>query len=342
MTVVARPSLHDVARLAGVSHQTVSRVLNGHPHVRDSTRARVNAAVSELGYRPNVAARTLVTRQATAIGIIAVNTTFFGPASLLAAIEQAARADGWFVSTVALQRLDAAAVDQAFDRLAEQQVAGVIVIAPQRAAADALLQRPPTVPVVAVDAVLGEGMPTVCVDQAEGARLVTEHLLDLGHRTVHHVAGPADWLDAQERVVGWRRSLAARSAPQPDVHRGDWTPRSGYELGLRLAEDPEVTAVFAANDQMALGLIRALQDRGRCVPGDVSVAGFDDVPEAEYFGPSLTTIRQHFPEVGRRSMAHLLALVRGDDPGSDGVVAPELVLRASTGPASARPQPRRG
>lgn len=338
----AAPGLHDVARLAGVSHQTVSRVLNDHPHVRETTRERVRVAVRELGYRPNVAARTLVTRQARTIGIIAVNTTFFGPASLLAAIESAARDEGWFVSIVSLRRLDGTAVSEALDQLAQLAVAGVIVIAPQRAAAEELLDRPPAVPVVAVDGGLDADLPIVCVDQAAGAGLVTEHLLGLGHATVHHVAGPADWLEAEERVVGWQHALQRAGAGVPELLRGDWSPRSGFEAGLALARDPDVTAVFAANDQMALGVLRALQGEGLAVPDDVSVAGFDDVPEAEFFGPSLSTIRQNFTEVGRRSMTLLMALIRGTEPPEDRVVAPELVVRGSTAPARRTPPRRTG
>ena len=329
------PGLHDVARLAGVSHQTVSRVLNDRPHVREATRERVEQAVRELGYRPNVAARTLVTKQATTLGIIAVRTTFFGPASLLAAIEQAARGEGWFVSIVSLHDLDGPALAAALDQLQRLAVAGVVVIAPQRAATEELRKRPPLVPVVAVDGGLEADLPVVCVDQAAGARLLTEHLLDLGHATVHHVAGPEDWLEAEQRVAGWAEALQLAGARVVEPVRGDWSPRSGYQAGLRLALDPAVTAVFAANDQMALGVVRALQDSGRAVPGEVSVVGFDDIPEAEFVGPGLTTIRQNFAEVGRRSITHLLALVRGEQPPDDGVVAPQLVVRAST----AAPEP---
>jgi DNA-binding LacI/PurR family transcriptional regulator len=215
----------------------------------------------------------------------------------------------------------------------------VVVIAPQRAAAEELRVRPPRVPVVAVDGGLDADLPVVRVDQAAGARVLTEHLLALGHRTVHHVAGPPDWLEAEERVAGWQQALRAAGAPVPEPVYGDWSPRSGYAAGLVLAADARVTAVFAGNDQMALGVVRALQDSGRAVPGDVSVVGFDDIPEAEFFGPALTTIRQNFAEVGRRSITHLLALVSGGEPPGDGVVAAELVVRASTTTAPAPDPP---
>jgi DNA-binding LacI/PurR family transcriptional regulator len=326
--------MHDVARLAGVSHQTVSRVLNELPGVRETTRARVDAAIRELGYRPNVAARALVTDVSRAIGVVAADTTLFGPASMLLAIEQSARRRGRDVTVASLTDLDAASVADAFDYLERLRVGGIIVMAPQRTAADAMLALPEDTPVVAVDGGLVADLPIVCVDQGRGAGLVTAHLLDLGHRTVHHVAGPSDWLEAEERVAGWRAALRAAGREVPDLLRGGWTAERGYAAGRRLARDPEVTAVFAANDQTALGVIRALQDGGRRVPEDVSVAGFDDVPEGPYYGPALTTVRQGFPQLGDLAVATLLELVaggnvpRGRVPGR--TVAPTLVVRRST------------
>ncbi|WP_336921701.1 LacI family DNA-binding transcriptional regulator [Aquipuribacter sp. SD81] len=334
------PVMHDVARLAGVSHQTVSRVLNDHPHVREETRRRVEEAIATLGYRPNAAARTLVTSRTRTLGVVAAGTTLFGPASTMLAIEQAARSHGYSVTVASLPDLSTEAVSEAFGYLESLRVAGVVVIAPQRTAADAMLELPADLPVVAVDGGLDADLPIVCVDQAEGARLMTEHLLALGHRTVHHVAGPADWLEAEERVVGWRQMLEAAGRPVPEVVRGDWSARSGYERGRALAADPDVTAVFTANDQVALGVLRALEEAGRRVPGDVSVGGFDDVPEAEFYGPGLTSVRQGFGDVGERSIATLLSLLEGRAVELGRVpsrtVAPRLVRRRSTAP----PPPR--
>lgn len=339
----AAPGLYDVARLAGVSHQTVSRVVNNSPHVRESTRSRVQQAIRELGYRPNAAARTLVTRRAATLGVVALRSAQFGPASLLSAVEQAARSEGWFVSVVFLPDVAAGSLTEALDQLQQLAVAGVVVIAPQRGVTEELRRRPSWLPVVAVDAGLDADLPIVRVDQGVGATLVTQHLLDLGHATVHHVAGPEEWHDAEERANGWTQTLLAADASVPDLVRGDWTPRSGYDAGRLLAADPSVTAVFAANDQMALGVVRALQDSGLDVPADVSVVGFDDVPEAAFVGPGLTTIRQDFAEVGLRSIEHLLALVRGDPLPGDGVVVPRLVLRGSSASApTARAAARTG
>jgi DNA-binding LacI/PurR family transcriptional regulator len=177
-------------------------------------------------------------------------------------------------------------------------------------------------------------VPLVAVDQLSGAVSATQLLLDLGHRTVSHIAGPRDFLEAQQRVDGWRATLEAAGVEAPPILTGDWSPRSGYEVGRRLAEDPEVTAVFVANDQMALGLLRALHEHGRDVPGDISVVGFDDVPEAEFFSPPLTTIRQDFAEMGRRGLHLLLAQIDGhEDPLRRETVPATLVERASTAPA---------
>lgn len=326
----------DVARLAGVSHQTVSRVLNGSPRVRPDTRERVLRAVTQLGYRRNAMARGLVSRRSRVLGVVSFDTILFGPASTLLGIERAARSADYGVSIVTLERVDRAGVLHATNVLADQGVDGVIIIAPQASAAAALHHLPCGLPAVAVQAGQDSALPSVAVDQVAGARLAVRHLLDLGHETVWHIAGPNDWLEARDRVEGWRQTLEEAGAPVPPVMVGDWSARSGYLAGLTLSEITGVTAVFAANDQMALGLLRALHERGVRVPEDISVVGFDDIPEAEYLLPPLTTIRQDFDEVGRRSMALLLGLLE-TDIGADATLAPQtvspsLVLRHSTAP----------
>jgi DNA-binding LacI/PurR family transcriptional regulator len=182
--------------------------------------------------------------------------------------------------------------------------------------------------------------PTVWVDQEVGAALATRHLLGLGHRTVHHVTGPQDSLEARGRMLGWRKELLAAGAPVPDVLYGDWWPSSGHAAGRELAArtrggrrtDEPVTAVFVANDQMALGLLNAVHEAGLSVPGDLSVVGFDDVPEAAYYTPPLTTVRQDFAELGRRGVQLVLARLHGEDLSPPSVL-PQLVVRGSTGPA---------
>jgi len=321
----------DVGRRAGVSHQTVSRVINGSPHVRPETRERVIAAMRELGYRPNSVARALVTGRSNTLGVVSFDTTLYGPASTLFGIERAAHEAGYFIVVASLKALDRSSVMDAVERLRRHGVDGILVIAPQVDAVDALLHAPGDIPLVAVEAGPPEAVPVVSVDQTAGAISATRHLLDLGHKTVWHVAGPADFLEAQRRLEGWRMTLAAAGVEQPEPLVGDWSARAGYDLGRRLSRDGAVTAVFVANDQMALGVLRAMHEAGRQIPGEVSVVGFDDIPEAPYFTPPLTTVRQDFDELGSRSLRLLVRMVAvGQRQPAAPEVQPELIVRAST------------
>ena len=327
----------DVARLAGVSHQTVSRVLNDHPNVRPQTRDNVLAAIAELGYRPNAAARTLVTRRTRTLGVVSFDTTLYGPASMLYGIERAA-AHSYFVSIASLPALDRRSVLGAVDRFLDQGVEGIIVIAPKTSAVAACSRVRAHVPLVAVGCGTHAPLTSAAVDNVAGAALATRYLLGLGHTTVHHIAGPAAWVDAQERIAGWREALTAAGAPEPELFSGDWSSASGYRIGHRIADSTEVTAVFCGNDHMALGLLRALAEHGKRVPGDISVVGFDDIPESAYFLPPLTTVRQDFGELGRRALAMLVDMIDGRTPPTACLrISPHLVARAS----AARPDQHR-
>src|SRR5579884_351016 len=298
--------MSDVGRLAGVSHQTVSRVINDSAHVRPETRERVLAAMRELGYRPNYVARALVTGRSRTLGVVSFDTTLYGPASTLFGIERAAHEEGYFIIVASLEALDRSSVADAVERLRRQGVEGILVIAPPAQAGEALLHAPSDVPLVAAEAGPEHGAPVVAVDQVAGAVTATRHLLDLGHQTVWHISGPRDFIEARQRREGWRSTLERAGVEVPEPLEGDWSPQAGYDLGRRLSTDPAVSAVFVANDQMALGLLRASHEAGREVPGDLSVVGFDDIPEAAYFLPPLTTVRQDFIEMGRRSLRMLL------------------------------------
>lgn len=328
------PTMADVAQLAGVSHQTVSRVLNDQPNVRAETRARILDAIRELGYRPNSAARQLVTRRSQTLGVVSFDTTLYGPASMLYGIEQAARDADYFISIVSLRAMNRGSVLEAVDRLRDQAVEGVVVIAPQTSAAGVLAQAAAGVPLVGAGCGPAEQVPMVAIDQREGAAMATRHLLDLGHRTVHHVAGPVGWLDASGRAEGWRAELERAGRPVPPPLRGDWSARSGYAAGRALAADPDVTAIFCANDHMALGLLRAFHEAGRQVPAEVSVVGFDDIPESSYFTPPLSTVRQDFSELGRRSLELLIGRLEhpAPPPAEHVLITPDLIVRASARP----------
>jgi DNA-binding LacI/PurR family transcriptional regulator len=336
----ARPAvMHDVARLAGVSHQTVSRVINNHPNVRAATRERVERAMAALDYRPNVMARGLVTRRSGLLGVVTVESDRYGPTSSLMAIERAARAAGYAV-TVFVAGEDSGGGRGAVEAMAKLAVEGVIVIAPTEQAARAMTGFRHDLPVVAIEAGIGPNVPVVSIDQVLGARLATAHLLGLGHPTVWHVAGPAAWPEARERKEGWLQAVSDAFRPAPPVFHGDWSAASGYRAGRELAVRATgpagaMSAVFVANDHMALGLIKALHEAGLRVPQDVSVVGFDDIPEAEYLLPPLTTVRQDFAELGRRGVEVLARVISGDTLLDSAPMRPELVVRASTAPVPA-------
>jgi len=332
------PGIYDVAHLAGVSHQTVSRVLNDVPNVRPETRLKVIDAIATLGYRRNNLARALATRRSGTLGVVTSGSTLWGPSSALVGIERAAREAGYFLSLAGVGPDPLALVD-ALTHFRNQLVEGIIVIAPEVAWEHVAAPLVADVPMVLVWAndTPPDGIRITSVDQALGARRITRLLLDLGHRRIAHVAGPLDWFDAQERVRGWRAELDSVGLPAVSPAAGDWTARSGYTVGLQLRElitahDPDApTAVFAANDLMAIGLIRAFQEVGLRVPQDVSVVGFDDMPGSELLYPSLTTVRQDFQALGRQCLAILLAAIAGQ-PVTPGRIPPTLVTRESAGP----------
>ncbi|MEV3859979.1 LacI family DNA-binding transcriptional regulator [Streptomyces sp. NPDC050095] len=327
-------SMADVARVAGVSSQTVSRVSNGFPGVNEETRVRVLAAMKELDYRPNSAARALKRGKFHTIGVITFTLSTTGNVRTLEGIATSAAQEGYAVTLLPVAVPTQDEVRGAFSRLGELAVDAVIVIMEVHLLDSGRLTLPPHVQVVVVDSDAGDRFAVVDTDQAGGTRDAVRHLLGLGHETVWHLAGPSDSYAAQRRTDAWRTALEEAGRPVPALVRGDWSAESGYRAGLELAERPECTAVFAANDQMALGLLRALHQRGRRVPEDVSVIGFDDIPESGSFLPPLTTVHQDFAEVGRRCVESALRQVRqGESERGTTLVPTRLVVRESTGPA---------
>jgi DNA-binding LacI/PurR family transcriptional regulator len=322
----------DVARLAGVSSQTVSRVSNGRTNVDDRTRDRVVKAMQALGYRPNGAARALQRGRFHTIGVIMTTLETFGNMRTLDAIaKEAARAD-YSVNLIPISAPTLTGVSGAYRRLSDQAVDGVVIIFEAHLLDHAEFTLPPGIPVVVIDSDAGTQYTVVDTDQAQGARQATEHLLHLGHQQVWHIAGPESSFSATHRVESWRRVLRSAGINPPEVLRGDWTPESGYQCGLTLGRREDVTAIFAANDQMGLGAMRALHELGRDIPGDVSVVGFDDMEEARSFWPPLTTVRQDFTTVGRLSIQKLLDKVANPSAEIAKIAVPtQLVVRSSTG-----------
>jgi DNA-binding LacI/PurR family transcriptional regulator len=357
-------SIRDVARLAGVSHQTVSRVLNGHPSIRDVTKSRVLAAMDQLQFRPSRAARMLSMRRSQTIGILAAAVgSHYGPASSVSAVEDAARDRGYYATVAHLASVAPSAITAAIEELLSQEVEGIVIVAPRTSVLSRLAELRMTVPIVAAQ---GEprdagGIPVATVDQEAGVRLVLDYLVSQGHKRILHVAGPRDWNDAQSRLRAFKAGLRAAGLVWSPPLYGDWTSDSGYAIGRALVQEAKggegtggegtrdegtggadgrrpplpFTAVFAANDQMALGVIHALREAGLDVPRDVSIVGFDDIPESAHFWPPLTTVRQDFGDLGVRCVTMLLDLIQGTGPAAVApaaaapVVQPQLIIRSS-------------
>jgi DNA-binding LacI/PurR family transcriptional regulator len=308
---------------AGVSTQTVSRVLNDHPNIRPDTRARVLAAISELGYRVNNAARSLGTSTTRTIGVIVSDASLHGPSTGLAALDAAARAAGRWIATAYADGADEASMLSAADRLLTQGVDGVVVLAPHAATLGALEVAHPNLAIAGLHAGAG------AEHQAQGIGLAVEHLAHLGHRSIATLSGPRDWLESVARNRGFTEASRRLDLIPGPRWLGDWSAASGArsapEIARAVREPGGLTAVVAANDQMALGLIAGLRLAGLDVPGDVSITGFDDNPDAAFFQPALTTVRLDLDGEARRVVASVL---RSDEPPHP--LPPTLVVRSST------------
>jgi DNA-binding LacI/PurR family transcriptional regulator len=339
------PTMFDVARRAGVSHQTVSRVLNGLTGVAASTKARVEQAITELNYTPSPAARAMAKRRSGSIGLILAGRPDYGPSGAALGFNEAARDSGYTVSQVSMRSLDADALTQAVHGLVLQRVEAIVLISGERDAVSVVSGIDVRVPLVAVASEpvpgrgpghgrtpgLAPGLHRVAIDQYAGARLATEHLIGLGHRAIRHVAGPTDSMDAAERRRGWTDAMTEHGLEVREPIAGDWLASSGDAAGLALVADPAATAVFVANDQMALGVLHACHAAGVRVPDDLSIIGFDDIPEAAYFTPALTTMRQDFDALGRDVLATVLDGLRDVAAAPDRTSRlPELIVRSST------------
>ncbi len=335
-------TLQDVARLAGVSTKTVSRVVNDQGEISESTRQRVQAAIEQLGYRPNITARNLVSGRSDTLAVMASGLEYYGPSHTLVGIEQQSYDLGYSLLLSLLPRPDDTNVNPVLDTFIARRVDGIIWAVPEigdnRAwiKSDWLKHLPP---IVFLSMGPQPELPVVAVDNRSGAALATQHLLDQGRRRIGLISGPLAWWEARERYAGWQDTLLRAGVPvSPSlVVNGDWTAASG-EQGMRklLEQQPDIDAVFACNDQMALGALGVAHQSGRCIPRDLAIVGFDNIPESAYFWPPLTTVYQQLTEVGRIAVQVLHKLIESKRQDGDGIepaatlLAPELVIRASS------------
>lgn len=332
----SRPTIYDVARLAGVSTATVSRALNGTARIAPATQRAIDDAVEQLGYRPNSIARSLVTKSTQTIALLLpdISNPFY--ATLVSGIQECALANDHTMLLCTTEG-DAEREEEYLQLLRAKQVDGALV--------DGLVLPPDRIarfvrdgfPIVCLDRDIdSSAIPLVQVDNHLGGRLATEHLLDLGHTRIAHVTGAQSLHISEDRLAGYRDALSADGIhPHPAlVEPGTFTEEGGY-LAARalLRRDPHVTAIFAANDLSAVGILNAIAEAGRRVPEQISVVGFDDLRLAQYTAPPLTTVRQPAAEIARLATELLIGLTRGEEVGQmRQVLAPSLVVRGSTAP----------
>lgn len=330
MSKERKPSMLDVAALSGVSHQTVSRVLNNHENVSKETRNKVLKAMNDLGYRPNLLARALVTGKSATIGVLSHDTTLFGPASTLHYVQSAAREKGYKTSIFSLKDDNKDSIIAGVQELVNDGVDGIVIIAPQIEGTKDVSEVVGRFPVVLVENESTQALPSVNVDQSYGAYELTSYLIKIGHKKIAHISGPKGWHETFGRLNGYKKAMREHKFPTNLVWEGDWSAKSGYECTRKILKNMDITAIFAGNDAMALGALRAIHESGRQVPTDVSLVGFDDLPESRFFTPPLTTARQDFHMVGSQALEILLNLINQKNTRVNIAIKPEIIIRDST------------
>jgi DNA-binding LacI/PurR family transcriptional regulator len=320
----------DVAEKSGVSHQTVSRVLNNHKNVSEKTRTKVLKAMEDLGYRPNLMARALVTGKTATIGVLSHDTTLFGPASTLHAVQSAAREKGYKTTIFSLKGEDRDSIIAGIRELMSDAVDGIVIIAPQIQSTKEVSDVIGNFPAVLVESESSASLPSVNVDQFYGAYEITKHLISLGHKSIAHITGPKDWYETEQRLKGFQKAMIENKLEKNNLWEGDWSASSGYEAAVQIIKKKKISAIFAGNDAMALGALKAISQLGFNVPGDISLVGFDDLPESRFLTPSLTTARQDFHEVGEQALAVLLGLINRKKSRMNVAIKPEILIRDST------------
>lgn len=324
-----RPAnIYDVAKHAGVSHQTVSRVLNESERVAGKTREKVEQAITELGYQRNNAARSLVTSQTRMIGVVITNTGFFGPNSTMRAMEEQARANGYFAISVSVDPESPESIEAGIRQMKDLGVDALVMIAPQIVSLEIARPLLGGVPIVILDFSQEAGLFSVTIDDYQGAKKATRYLVESGHKNLLHITGPAGWFETDARIRGFEDACTEAGIEPMNAIQGSWESETGYRLASQISKT-EATAVFCANDQLAIGLMRGLHELGVAIPNEISIVGYDDLPESRYLTPPLTTIRQDFEQLGKRLITLLLEELAGDTTVRRETIEPELVIRGS-------------
>jgi DNA-binding LacI/PurR family transcriptional regulator len=325
-----KANIYDVAKLAGVSHQTVSRVLNNHSSLKPATREKVEKAIAELSYRPNNAARQLVTSRSRIIGVLIAEADLYGPASMLHAMERIARHEGYSVLSIPVSTKSRDSWREGIEQLRNLDIDGVITIALPGEVVKEIENSLDGAVIVVVDSEPTKKFDVVNIDNVYGARIATQHLIDAGHSEITHVTGPDKAYESKMRQQGFE-SVMKEMGLKPKVIVGDWTLAKGYEIGKTITRDKKKpTAIFCANDHLALGMMKAFNEEGINVPEDISLIGFDNIPEVQYSIPSLTTVSQDFDRLGNSAIETMLVQLRESAPKEAVMLKPELIVRDST------------
>ena len=335
-------TITQVAKEAGVSIQTVSRVINNRQEITPATRQHVQEVIRRLGYQPNAIARSLIQRRSHTLGVVTSGLEYYGPSHILVGVEQGANQEGLSILLNLLHEPETENIGKIVNGLISRQVEGIIWAVPQIGNNRAWFRE--SIPHLSIPVVFLSTQPkgdlnVVEIDNRNGGYMATQHLIERGYQKIGLITGPLDWWAASERRRGWQDALAAARLPCDDsqVVEGNWSAESG-ERGLHelLSKSPDVQAVFACNDQMALGLMRAARRLGKRIPDDLAVVGFDDIPESAFFYPPLTTIRQGLYELGHVAVQTFMKLReahRTDEPPATAETVwlqPQLVVREST------------
>jgi DNA-binding LacI/PurR family transcriptional regulator len=326
-----RVTIKQVAREAGVSPQTVSRVVNNHPDVSPGTRERVQNVVDRLSYQPSLIARTLSHGHSRTLGVVGTGLEYYGPSRALSGIEKQADKLGYTIHLSLIRQPERSDVEQLWRDLLSRHVEGIIWAVPEIGSNRSWLKQwtaRPSLPVVFLSMQPDPAISVVAVDNRSGGRMATQHLLAQGYSKIGLITGPSGWWEVQQRRRGWEEALkAARIKIEQDlVVEGDWSPASGEQALHRLLEQRrDVEAVFICNDQMAVGALQAARGLGRCVPDNLAVIGFDDIPESAYFNPPLSTVRQDMVEVGSCAVRELCRVIE-ESQQSKFVVQPNTIL----------------
>jgi LacI family transcriptional regulator len=333
-----RVTIKEVAEAAGVSTQTISRVVNGRPDVSPDTRQHVQEIIDQLGYQPSKIARSLIQGQSFSLGVVSSNISLYGPSHVLQGIQEAAKDKGYSLMLHILPDPEVYEAKKLLREIMSYHVDGILWAMPEIGQNRDWIQQELSnlsVPITFLNVQPRPNQTTVIIDNRAGGQLATRHLIEQGRQNIGIITGPMSWWEARQRELGWREELMAngRSVDESYITHGDWTPSSG-ERGIRMLLDwhPEIDAVFACNDQMALGAMNIARQMGRRIPEDLAIVGFDDIPESPYFYPALSTVRQDMTEMGREGVRQLISKINNPEQANKDPIRlkPELIVRESS------------